>query len=83
MSPVPPMELAAAMVSVLLSDAAVALLLVSAPAPLIPVPEITNALLMLWPFRSSAAPELTVADRVPSATGLPSLSVPALTVVPL
>ena len=76
------MELAAAMLSVLLSAAALELLFMSAPPLLMPVPEITNALLMLWPFRSSAAPELTLATCVPSATDLPSLSVPALTVVP-
>ena len=76
------MELAAAIASVLLSEAAVALLLMSAPPLLMPLPEIVSALPMLWPNRSSTAPELTVAAAVPSATALPSLSVPALTVVP-
>ena len=73
------------MATVPLADAAVALLLVSAPALLMPVPEIVSALLMLWPYRSSAAPVPpleTMAAPLPSAVALPSLIVPTLTVVP-
>ena len=61
--------------------AAVALLLVSAPALPMPVPEMVSALLMLWPLRSSAAPLATVPALVPSAVALPSSTLPAFTVV--
>ena len=70
------------MATVPLSDAAVALLLVSAPVLPMPVPEMVSALLMLWPYRSSAAPLVTLAAAVPSAAALPRRIVPALTVVP-
>ena len=76
------MELAAAMATVPLPDAAVlAALLISAPPLLMPVPERVRALLIDCPYRSSAAPLVTEAAPVPSAEVLPSFSVPATILV--
>ena len=81
-SPVPPMDAAEPSATVPLSDAAVALLLINAPALLMPVPLKLRLLVMLWPLRSSTAPLLTDAAPVPSAVLLPACSVPALTMLP-
>ena len=66
--------------------AAVLLELIKAPAPAIPVPLKARVLAFatVVPFRSKAAPLLTVTAPLasPSALALPSCSVPALTVVP-
>ena len=56
----------------------------SAPPLEMPVPLSVKASAPIdWPFKSSTAPEATVvpAAVVPNAEALPSLSVPALTVV--
>ena len=61
-------------------------LLVSAPPLLIPEPFSVNefALVMVMPFRSNTAPLVTetVPELAPKAVALPTLSVPALIVVP-
>jgi hypothetical protein len=66
--------------------AAVPLELIKAPAPEIPVPLKDRVLVFVTvvPFRSKAAPLLTVTAPLasPSALVLPSCNVPALTVVP-
>ena len=63
------------------------LVLINAPpAESTPVPlrVRTFVLLVVWPFKSNVAPEATVTPAAdpPSAVALPSLSRPALTVVP-
>ena len=60
-----------------------ALLLSRAPPLLMPVPLSVSApvLVIVWPFRSSAAPEVTDTAPLPRAVALPALSVPASMVV--
>jgi hypothetical protein len=87
MSPaLPPTELALANATVLLTETAVTLELIKAPAPPMPVPLSVNAfvLVKVWPFKSSAAALLTVIAlaEVPNAVALPACNVPPLTMVP-
>ena len=60
-----------------------ALVLSKAPPLLMPVPRSVRApvLVIIWPLRSSAAPEVTDTAPVPRAVALPALSVPVLMVL--
>ena len=92
MEPAPPITLVLARVMALAKVTAVALLLVSAPSvPLLvptstPRPFSVKAFVMSLPFKSSvallSAAEPTVTEPVPKANALPTVNVPALTVVP-
>ena len=64
----PPTLLWAAKVMLPEMVAAVVLLLMMAPVDEMPVPLIVVALLILWPFKSSTAPEAMVNVPVPKAS---------------
>ncbi len=64
------------------SVATLLLLLVIAPPLPMPVPVTLKALAMVFPFRSNAAPEATLAEAVPRPALWPNLTPPALTRVP-
>ena len=83
----PPLPIEDAVVPKVIDPAyvtAVAVLLVKAPALLIPVPLRVKAFVpdTVVPFRSSTAPEATVTEPAPSAVPFATFKVPAVTVVP-